>query len=84
MIIMTRYESKLDKILESNTEIKVKIGKIEEHLNGINGFVEEQKNYNEDNNNFHKGISSQINMARGAILFLSILSSFIIYFKFVI
>lgn len=41
---------------------------MEEHLRGINGFVQDQKKINDDHTKQHRWFSSQINIVRGTLL----------------
>jgi len=70
-----KQSEKIDTIYE-------KIIRIEEHLKTMNGFVKDQKNINNDQQKYNKWASSQINMAKGALVLLGILLSTGIFLRF--
>ena len=74
--LRTSLESKkLDKIADDIVEIKCDISQIKEHLRGINGFVEDQKDINDT-------IRKKVWMAQGGIAVFGALATILTVMAF--
>ena len=66
---------KLDKIADNIVEIKCDISQIKEHLRGINGFVEDQKDINDT-------IRKKVWMAQGGLAVFGALATILTVMAF--